>query len=139
MCLCCAGTAECKRKAVTDDKARYIVVAATCALLHNAVMIGGDTLGVHYLPAAGFSYVLVVLWGYTLHSWFTFSRPVSGSSFLLYAISMATNYPATVALIYVLRDLGGQPVAIAVPLATTLLAIWNFVASRWAITTNRNV
>jgi putative flippase GtrA len=118
---------------MTDPRPRYLVVAASCALLHNAVMIGCDWLGIHYVPATGVSYVIVVLWGYVLHARFTFRQPMSARSLLRYALGMAANYPALIALMFVFCSLAGLAVAIAVPISTVILFAWNFVASRWAI------
>ena len=116
-----------------DAKACYLAVATSCALLHNAVMIGCDWLGVHYLPASGVSFVIVVLWSYALHARFTFGRPMSARSFLRYALGMATNFPGSIALMFIFCDLAGLSVAIAAPLSTVVLFAWNFTTSRWAI------
>jgi len=116
-----------------DTGPRYLLVATSCALLHNAVMIGCDWLGIHYVPASGVSYIVVVLWSYALHARFTFSQPLSARSFLRYALGMATNYPASIALMFVFCNLAGLPVAVAAPVSTVLLFAWNFLTSRWAI------
>jgi putative flippase GtrA len=118
---------------VTDARPRYLVVATSCALLHNAVMIGCDWLGIHYVPASGVSYIVVVLWGYALHARFTFGQPMSARSFLRFALGMATNYPASIALMFVFCTLAGLAVAIAAPMTTVILFAWNFITSRWAI------
>jgi putative flippase GtrA len=75
----------------------------------------------------------VVLWSYGLHARFTFSQPLSARSFLRYALGMATNYPASIALMFVFCNLAGLPVAVAAPVSTVLLFAWNFLTSRWAI------
>jgi putative flippase GtrA len=118
---------------MTETARRYLLVGIACALLHNAVMIGCDLFGIHYLPASLASYVIVVLCGFALHSRFTFERRPSTTSLLRYAAGMAANYPASIALMFVFCDLAGQPVVIAAPLATVLLFLSNFLTSRWAI------
>lgn len=112
---------------------RYVIVGSTCAALHNAIMIGCDFLGIHYLISSMISYVIVVLCGYALHSRFTFEQSPSASSLFRYAAGMATNYPGSIVLMFVFCGLASQPVWVAAPLTTLLLFLWNFVTSRWAI------
>jgi putative flippase GtrA len=112
---------------------RYVAVAIACALLHNAIMIGCDFVGIHYLPANVVSYVIVVLAGYGLHSRITFGQPVSLRAFLRYAAGMVTNFPVSVVLMFILCDIAGLSVPIAAPVATAILFVWNFTTSRWAI------
>ena len=90
-----------------DAKVRYLAVATSCALLHNAVMIGCDWIGVHYLLSSGVSFTTVVLWSYPLHARFTFGQRLSAKSFLHYALGMATNYPASIVLMFLFYDLAG--------------------------------
>ena len=116
-----------------EVRRRYLAVAVSCALLHNAVMIGCDWMGVHYVPASGVSFLVVVLWSYALHARFTFTQQVSTKSFLRYALGMATNFPVSIALMFLFCDLAGLAVPIAAPLSTVILFAWNFTASRWAI------
>src|SRR5581483_1875386 len=97
---------------------RYLLVGCACAVLHNAIMIGCDFLGIHYVISSMISYVIVVLFGYALHSRFTFERHPSASSLFRYAAGMAANYPGSIALMFVFCDLAGQPVWLAAPLTT---------------------
>ena len=112
---------------------RYAVVGLTCALLHNAIMIGCDWIGIHYVVSSLISYGVVVVVGFALHSYFTFEQTPSVKSFLRYAVSMAANYPASVALMFVFCDAARLPVSVAAPFATVILFAWNFLSSRWAI------
>jgi len=112
---------------------RYVVVGLACALLHNAVMIGGDLLGIHYVVSTLISYFVVVVFGFALHCGFTFSQPSSVRVFLRYAAGMATNYPASIVLMFLFCDGAGLSVAVAAPLTTVLLFAWNYLAARWAI------
>jgi len=112
---------------------RYLAVAITAALLYNVIMIAGDYVGIHYVVAGGIAFVVVVLWGYTLHSCFTFGRSMSWQALFRYALGMSMNYPSVIVLMFVLCDVAGLPVPIAVPLTTAILFAWNFTASRWAI------
>lgn len=119
------------RRLVTPS--RFAVVGLVCALLHNVIMIGLDRAHVHYALAAVVSFAVVVLAGYALHVSFTFREEASLGSFWRYVVGMAANYPITVALLFLMCDVAGLPVAIAAPAGTVLMFGWNFVASRWAI------
>ena len=112
---------------------RYLLVGLACALLHNAVMIGGDLLGFHYVVSTLASYAIVVVCGFALHCYVTFGRRPSAKSFLRYAASMATNYPGSLVLMFLFCDVAGLAVPIAAPLATVVLFAWNFLTTRWAI------
>jgi SAM-dependent methyltransferase len=85
------------------------------------------------------SYIVVVLCGYAFHTRFTFDQPMAAGSFLRYALGMATNYPASLVLMFVFCDLAGLAVAVAAPISTVLLFVWNFTTSRWAIAGKLNL
>lgn len=112
---------------------RFLAVGLLCALTHNAIMLGADRWRIHYAVSCAISYVIVVLLGFALHVRFTFQQQPSVAAFWRYAVSMAANYPFTLALLFILCDIAGLSVAIAAPVATVLMMAWNFVASRWAI------
>ena len=112
---------------------RFAIVGFICAVTHNAILLTADLWHVHYARSCAISYVVVVLLGFALHAHYTFRQPASAASFWRYCLSMAANYPATLALLFLMCDIAGWPVAIAVPTATALLFAANFLASRWAI------
>jgi putative flippase GtrA len=113
---------------------RFFTVGLACALLHNAIMIGGDWLGLHYVASSFVSFAIVVIVGYLLHSGWTFPGAARGTgSFTRYALTMAANLPLSILGMFVFVDLAGLPVAIAAPLVTVLLAAFNFIAGRWAL------
>jgi putative flippase GtrA len=118
---------------------RFVLIGLVCAVLHNVIMLSLDRLGLHYLLSGAVSFGLVVVTGYALHSKVTFGEPRSLRAFLRYAASMAMNYPATVALLFLISDLGGLPLAAAVPAATVVMLVWNFLASRWSISQSKSV
>lgn len=120
-------------KRLFPPKVRFLLVSGVCALLHNAIMIGGDRLGLHYAVSSLVSYAVVVVVGFCLHVSFTYQETASTRSFLRYALAMAANYPLSLALMFVQCDLIGLPVVIAAPVATVLLLAWNFGATRWAV------
>jgi putative flippase GtrA len=130
-----SGAAERTRGPLTGRAdLRYLVVAASCAIAHNAAMIAGDLAGLHYLQSTAISFVLVGLLGYALHVRFTFRVSPSAGSLTRYLLAMTGNCPLWIALMFVFCDLMGIAVAIAAPVATVMLFAWNFAASRWAIT-----
>lgn len=113
---------------------RFFTVGLACALLHNAIMIGGYWAGLHYVASSFVSFAIVVLFGYWLHSGWTFPRAQrSGPSFARYALTMVLNLPLSIAGMFVFVDLAGLGVPIAAPLVTVLLAAFNFVGGRWAL------
>jgi putative flippase GtrA len=112
---------------------RFAIVGFVCAATHNAILLAADLWHIHYALSCAISYVVVVLLGFALHVRYTFRRPASAASFWRYCLSMAANYPATLALLFLMCDVAGWPVAIAAPVATVLLFAANFLASRWAI------
>jgi putative flippase GtrA len=112
---------------------RFMAVGLLCALMHNAIVLGADWFGIHYVVGCIVSYVVVVVVGFALHVHFTFQESRTLAAFWRYAIGMAANYPLTLALLFLMCDVATLQVAIAAPLATVLLFAWNFAASRWAI------
>jgi putative flippase GtrA len=116
--------------------ARLAVVGLICAAVHNAILITGAWLHVHYAISCAVSYVVVVALGFALHLSFTFQQQPTLAAFWRYAVAMAANYPITLALLFAMCDVAGWPVVVAAPVATVLMVIWNFLASRWAIVRN---
>lgn len=116
-----------------DLAIRFVVVAALCALVHNLIVIGFDAAGIHYVWSNAVSYLVCVTLGYGLHAAWTYAQPLSLAAFARYALPMLLNYPASVALLFVLADIAHLPMVIAVPLATVGMLAWNFATTRWAL------
>ena len=117
---------------------RFFTVGLACALLHNAIMIGGDWAGLHYVVSSLISFAIVVLVGYWLHSGWTFPGAERGGvTFARYTLTMALNLPLLLAGMFVFVDLAGLGVPIAAPAVTVLVAAFNFVGSRWALRAGR--
>lgn len=92
----------------------FFTVGLACALLHNAIMIAGDWLGLHYVASSFLSFGIVVGAGYWLHSAWTFPGAQRGRTpFARYALTMAMNLPFSIAGMFLFVDLVGLPVAIA--------------------------
>lgn len=115
--------------------ARALAVGLTCALVHNAIMIIGDWIGLHYSVSLIFSFLIVVVIGYWLHSGWTFRAAAvrSRSSFGRYALIASANYPTSLAGMFVFVDLVGLSVPAASPIVTLLLFGMNFLGNRWAL------
>jgi putative flippase GtrA len=118
---------------------RYLAVGLACALLHNAIVIAGDSAGVHYAVSTLFSFAIVVVLGYRLHSGWTFpGTSRSGMSFARYAAMASANYPLSVAGMFVFVDRLGLTVPVASPIVTVLLTALNFFGNRWALRAGRS-
>lgn len=122
-----------KARWITARTARYAMTGALCALAHNVVMILGDAAGVHYLPMTFLSFALVTPLGYLLHAGFTFKELLSWRAFLRFAAGVAVGFPLSLLIMAVFCSGFGLPVAIAAPLATLTLVLWNYVSTHWAI------
>src|SRR5258706_5158410 len=100
---------------------RFFTVGLVCAVTHNAIMIGGDWAGLHYVVSSFISFAVVVMLGFWLHSGWTFpDAQRSPGSFARYAGTMALHLPLSIALMLVFVGLAHLPVASSSPLLTGL-------------------
>jgi putative flippase GtrA len=114
--------------------ARALTVGIACAVLHNVIMIVGDRAGLHYALSLVYSFVIVVVVGFLLHSGWTFhGAERSRASFTRYVLVASGNFPASLAGLYVFVDVLSLPVAIASPIVTVILFALNFFGNRWAL------
>lgn len=111
----------------------YTAVAGFCILLHNAVMIIGDALGMALGPAVLVSFVLVATMGYVLHGAFTFRQPLKLAGLGRYAFAMSANIPLAFITTWFWHDLLGLEMLLASPLASICMLALNFILGRWAI------
>lgn len=101
-------------------------------LLHIAIMIAGDAVGLHYVVSSVVSLVIVTAVGYVLHSSWTYPRAERGApSLTRYLLLVGGNFPLSLAGLFVFVDLLGVSVPIAAPVVTVFLVGFNYVASRW--------
>ena len=112
---------------------RYLLVAATCMIAHNLIVIGADSIGIAMPIAVFISFCVVVLLGFALHSRYTFAVKGDGRSLIRYAAAMALNVPLNILLLWLMLELMRWPMTIASPAATIVMLAVNFFASRWAI------
>ena len=117
---------------------RFYTVGLACALLHNAIMIGGDWLGLHYVASSILSFAIVTSFGYWLHSMWTFPGVKRGGiPFARYVLTIAANLPLSIAGMFVFVDLAHLSVVLAAPVVTVFLAAYNFIGARWALRAGR--
>lgn len=113
---------------------RFLGVGLSCAVLHNVIMIGGDFAGWHYVVSSIVSLAVVTVFGYLLHTRWTFPGAARGSeAFRRYALTVSANYPLSLAGMFVLVDLASVPVVVAAPVVTVALFFFNYAANRWAL------
>ena len=112
---------------------RYTLIGLVCALCNYAIILGVDALGGHYMLALLAAFILVTPLGYLLHSWFTFAAPLRWKSFIRFTAGVASAYPLAVVSMIILCSGFRLGVAIATPIATAIVFLWNFTAAHWAI------
>lgn len=111
----------------------YILISGFCLVLHNVIMIVADLTGVVLLAGTTISFLITGLFGYLLHSRFTFAAPVSLESLLRYHMVMLPNLPVSTSLLWLLTDAFGWGMLIAAPVGTLIMLALNFFGSRWAL------
>lgn len=111
----------------------YAIVSGICVSLNNIILIVADRAGISLAGAILLSFGIVVIVGYTLHSFATFRQPLRLGAFGRYAASMAINIPLAAGALWLCRQPIGLPMAYAAPLATGGTMAANFMLSRWAI------
>jgi putative flippase GtrA len=125
-------------QAATDDDllargGRYLSVGALFAVAHNAIMIGADYIGIHYLPSMVISFLVLAPLAYALHCRFTFRQARSLAGLFRYMGGMMAAYPLSLGLMVLFCTGLGWPVLVASPLTTILLIVYNYVSAHWAI------
>jgi putative flippase GtrA len=112
----------------------YVAVAGVCLVLHNAVLIIGDFLGIPLWLGVMISFGIVASVGYELHGLFTFRQPLAVRRLAKYAVAMSANIPLAFVTTWFWNRVVGLPMALAAPLASVCMLAVNFVLGRWAIT-----
>jgi putative flippase GtrA len=112
---------------------RYTLVGLFCAVANNVILISVDWAGGHYLLGTIIAFSLVTPTAYLFHSRFTFGSRLNARSFWLFSLSIAATYPIVLVMLFLLCSVMHVPVAIAAPVATVALFLWNFAAAHWAI------
>lgn len=115
----------------------YGIVSVFCFLLNNALLIGLDALHQPLIVSLLVSASILIVVGFLLQAKFTFESPLSWSAFGRYTMMMLPNVPLAYGLLWLLNELLLLPMYYAAPIATTLLVVWNFVGSFWALRRRR--
>ena len=113
--------------------AAYVAVAGLCIVVHNLVLIAGDSLGLALWQSVLLSFVLVATLGYMLHGLFTFRQPLAMRRFVRYAAAMSANIPLAFVTTWFWHDAAGLAMTRAAPIASACMLALNFVLGRWAI------
>ncbi|MGL5698411.1 MAG: GtrA family protein [Kluyvera sp.] len=112
----------------------YFSVSGCCFLGHNTIMIVAERLYAAIWLAVLLSFVIIVAFGYILHSVFTFKQPLSLYAFGRYTLGMLLNIPLAYATTLFWYHWLEFPMVAAAPLASCCMIALNFFLSRWAIT-----
>jgi putative flippase GtrA len=115
---------------------RYTLIGLICALFNYAIIVAVDAVGGHYLLGTLIAFLAVTPIGFVLHSRFTFAEPLRWTSFWRFVAGVASAYPLALLSMVVLCSGFKLSVVIAVPIATAVVFLWNFVAAHWAILPN---
>lgn len=115
------------------DLWRYSQIGLICALLTNALIIGLDQFGVHYLISAVAATISVTVVGYLLHSAYTFRVAPSFAALLRFFGGTTAGSGIAILLMIILCDGFGLSASAAIPIVTVLLFIWNYALAIWSI------
>jgi len=116
---------------------RYALSGIVCAIGHNLVLITGDAIGLHYLPATIISFCLIGPLGYWLHVRFTFGAKPAFAAFCRFMAGLSLGFPLSLLIMFLLCDIAGLAVLVAAPITTLALFVWNYLLARWAILRGR--
>jgi putative flippase GtrA len=112
----------------------YVIVSGLCLILHNAVLIVGDLLGMTLWLGVLISFIVVASVGYVLHAVFTFRQPMALPRFGKYVLAMSVNIPLAFATTWFWNVFADLPMMFAAPIASACMLALNFALGRWAIT-----
>jgi putative flippase GtrA len=111
----------------------YVIIAGSCLLLHNLILIGSNAAHIPLWLAILMSFATVASSGYVLHAIFTFRQPLSFSRLVRYAVAMSANIPLAYVTTWFWYAGLGLPMPVAAPIASGCMFALNFVLGRWAI------
>lgn len=112
---------------------RYGLVSLLCVLINNLLLIGFDSIGLHYSLCVLLSVATMLPLGFFLQGSFTFGADLHWPAFRRYALALIGNLPLAVGLMWLIRDLAAAPMVIAAPTVTIIAFGLNFIASHWAL------
>lgn len=116
---------------------RYIIVGIACVVLNNAILIGGENLGIHYVISAIICFIFVGGLAYLAHANFTFDSKNSWTGYFRFLGAQSLGLILTIILLYILSEQFSFPIWIAAPVTTITIFVYQFLSTRWAILANR--
>ena len=122
---------------MTRTPARYLVIGAGCAVLNNAILIGADQAGLHYVAATALTFLTTVPLAYAAHAVWTFNAQLSWRGLARFVAGSLSSLVVAALTIAALCGALGLPMVLAAPLATGAMVIYNFVMARWAVGAGR--
>ena len=111
---------------------RFIFVGGFCALLNSVAVIVLVRNGMESVTASLVAFGPVLLIGYACHALFTFGTEPSRQSFTRYTVAVAANFPIWIAALYLLCDVLKISIAVAAPVTTVVIFLWNYGSAHWA-------
>lgn len=121
------------RRWIFAKPSRYAVSGAICAILNNIILIGGDRLGMDYLPLVLLSWLIGGSTGFALHAKVSFRTKVRWRGYVQFMAGIALAIPVALAVIVLLTRVFGFPMAMAAPTATVAMIAYNYLNARLAI------
>lgn len=112
---------------------RYLAVTLFCFVFNNVLLLALSRMGLHYVWCVLISIAVMIPLSYWLHARYTFGTSCEHTTFVRFAAAQALNIPVSLVLFYLLRDRLNLSMNIAVPLSTSVMFAWNFVAAWWAL------
>lgn len=112
---------------------RYLGVGLACAVANNVLLISFTTAGFGLVAATVVTLIPMYFLGYGLHVAVTFETGASLAAFLRYCVGITAGLPVWIVILYALVDVLKLPVAIAAPLGTVVMFLWNYALTHWAI------
>lgn len=116
---------------------RYIGVSLACVITNNALLIGLDAIGVHYVISVLISAAILIPLSFLLQAHLTFRATPDWSRFGRYSAIMLVNTPCAWAILWAIHDRGGLAMLYASPITIAILFLWNYLGSGWAILRGR--
>ncbi len=102
--------------------------------MSNLILIGGDAAGLHYAFCIALVFVIVLPISYLAHAFWTFESRPSWTAFGQFIVGSITSFLAASVMVAALRGGLMLPMIIAAPVTTVVMTIYNFLMSKWAVT-----
>lgn len=112
---------------------RYLIIGLGCAILNNAILIGADAIGAHYVTAILLTFAITLPLAYVAHAWWTFDVGVSWIAFGRFVAGSVSSLIIAGLTVGVFRGGLDMPMLYAAPLATVVMTVYNYVMARWAV------